>query len=96
MQPLDVADRVVDAIAAALQGASPALIKDMCEAVKRGLVLGPKLQFDTGLGSLVRRAVTTIKPHEDMNVPKLWGGVAEWVERLDTAAERNWPPSLPH
>jgi len=95
LQPLDVEDRIVNALAAALENASPALIKDVCEAIKRGLVLGPKLQFDTGLGALVRRATTTIKPHEDMAVPKLWGGIAAAVERLDTAAEGAWPPVLP-
>lgn len=95
MQPLEVEERVVNALAAALEHASPALIKDVCEAIKRGLVLGPKLNLDTGLGALVRRATTTIKPHEDMTVPKLWGGIAAAVERLDTAAEGVWPPVLP-
>ena len=95
MQPLEVEDRVVNALAAQLEHASPALIKDVCEAIKRGLVLGPKLNLDTSLGALVRRATTTIKPHEDMTVPKLWGGIAAAVERLDLAAEGVWPPVLP-
>lgn len=95
MQPLEIEDHIVNVIAAALEGASPALIKDVCEAIKRGLVLAPKLGFATELGSLVRRATTTIKPHEDMVVPKLWGGVAAWVDKLDIAAEGHWPPKLP-
>ena len=95
MAPLVLDNAVVDALAECLSGASPALIKDMCEAVKRGLVLSPKLQLDNALGAIVRRATLTIKPHEDMNVPKLWGGIAEQVEKLETAAEGHWPPPLP-
>lgn len=95
LQPLDVADVVINAIADAMDRASPALIKDVCEAIKRGLVLGPKLQFNVELGALVRRATLTIKPHESMAVPKLWGGINEVAERLDAAAEGNWPPALP-
>lgn len=95
LAPLDIDGVVIDALAAELAGASPALIKDVCEAIKRGLVLGPKLQFDTGLGALIRRAALTIKPHESMAVPKLFGGISTSVERLDLAAEGRWPPKLP-
>lgn len=95
MQPFVLDDDLVHALQRELANASPALIKDMCESIKRGMVLGPRLQLDTSLGGLVRRAVTTIKPHESATIPKLWGGVAEGIERLDTAAEGHWPPVLP-
>ncbi len=95
LKPLKVSEDIVEAIADEMDGGSPALIKDVCEAIKRGLVLGPKLKYETGLGALVRRAVQTIKPHDMDNIPRLWRGVQQSIERLDAAAEGHWPPAMP-
>jgi SpoVK/Ycf46/Vps4 family AAA+-type ATPase len=95
LQPLQVDDDLADALSDVLAGASPALIKDMMEAIKRGLVLGPKLQLDTALPALVRRAMQSIKPHDAANIPILWTGVREQLDKLEAAAEGRWPPVIP-
>lgn len=94
MKPYALDEGIVSALSDAMTGASPALIKEICEALKRGLVLGPKVGLPIDIAAIMRRAVATIKPHPSITtVPKLWGGVSPALARLEEAAEGHWPPA---
>jgi len=92
MQPFTVADETVDVLADAFDGASPALIREGCEAIKRALVLQSKLKLSCELPALLARFVASAAPAEGMPIPTLW-------EDFDDCAERcagvPWPPEPP-
>jgi len=91
LQPFTVADETIDALADAFDGGSPALMREGCEALKRGLILGPKLKLPSDLPSMLARFVSSAAPAEGMPVPRLWEEFHECAERCGDVP---WPPSL--
>lgn len=91
LAPFTVDDATVEALADAFSGASPALIKEGCEALKRALILAPKLNLPADLTSILRRFTASAAPAEGMPVPTLWSDFDELVEGLKAAP---WPPVL--
>lgn len=59
-------------MAEALETASPALIRALCEGLKRQIVIGPKLGSDMGREATLGRLLATIHPHPDLGKPRLW------------------------
>lgn len=91
-QPFMLADETVQALADAFNGASPALIKEGCEAIKRSLVLGPKLNLSTDLPAILARFVASAAPAGGAAIPPLWEDFAECAEICASVA---WPPEMP-
>lgn len=60
------------ALAEALEIASPALIRNLCEALKRQFVLGPKLSYDMSKRATFARVLAGLHPHPDIGKPRLW------------------------
>lgn len=89
MAPFTVADATVEALVEALDGASPALIREACENVKRALVLAPKLRLANDLVSILERFAASSAPAEGMPVPTLWHDLDEVRDVLEAAP---WPP----
>jgi hypothetical protein len=89
--PFALADATVQALADAFNGASPALIKEGCEAIKRALVLGPKMNLPTDLPAILARFTTSAAPAEGAAIPPLWDDFAECAE---ICAGVPWPPEL--
>jgi hypothetical protein len=59
-------------LARSLADASPALIRQLCEGLKRQLIVGPKCEWDMEKGAVVRRLVAAVAPHPDLPRPRLW------------------------
>ncbi|WP_245648762.1 AAA family ATPase [Sphingomonas sanxanigenens] len=72
LAPFEVADDAVTAIAEALDGAAPSLIKEGCEAIKRSMVLGPKMGLPIDLPSIMDRFANSASASEGMPEPALW------------------------
>lgn len=72
-----------------MTGASPALIKECCEQLKRSLVLAPKIGQSTLFPDMLRRMVTTITPPEQQDPPALWANMAPLIAETRELA---WPP----
>ena len=71
--PFDPPDEIVDDLAIELRGASPALIRQLIEQLKRAILLAPR--WRTGLPSLeqsLTQAVAQMGPPPDCPVPRLW------------------------
>lgn len=89
LAPFEAADETVHAIADALDGASPALIRECIESIKRALILAPRLKMANDLRSLLLRFAVSSQPSEEMLTPALW----EDAERaLEGCADVPWPP----
>lgn len=91
-EPLAFDDRVLDALCDLTAGASPALLRQVMEGLKRSLVLGPKLKLQVNdLPAMVKRIAAAVAPHQAYTKPPLWNnpGLADALKDLP------WPPELP-
>lgn len=59
-------------LAEATETASPALIRTLCEGLKRQSIIGPKLHHDMRREAVIDRLVATIHPHPECGKPRLW------------------------
>jgi len=91
LAPFDAGDYAVRAVADAMNGASPALIRQGCEAIKRSLILGPKMGMPTDLKSIMSRFATSASPADGQPLPLLWTAPREALIPLGRAP---WPPEL--
>lgn len=89
LAPYEVADEVITALAAIFEDASPALIREGCEAIKRSLVLGPRMKLATDLPAIMERFAASAAAAEGMPEPLLW---AEPRQCLKLLADLPWPP----
>lgn len=62
----------LDEIATAMGTASPSLMRQFCEALKRNLVLGERLGWDMRRGATIDRIVAGLQPHKSLGKPRLW------------------------
>lgn len=72
MAPFVLSDDALRAWTDALYLASPALVRQVCEAVRRDLALGPKLGRTMSAQAVLQRAVSAVRPHGDHDQPVLW------------------------
>jgi SpoVK/Ycf46/Vps4 family AAA+-type ATPase len=84
-------DEVVDILVELTAGATPALLRQLMENVKRALVLWPKFQLDLTARTAFAAAVGSIQPHAEMPAPPLWADPETALELLGQAP---WPPVL--
>ena len=52
--------------------ASPALMRALCENIKRQIVLGPLLKSDMAKEAVFLRVLASCHPHPDLGSPRLW------------------------
>ena len=60
------------ALAEALASASPALIRQLCEGIKRQIVIGPKVGWDMAKLAVLERLLASTHPHPSLGKPRLW------------------------
>lgn len=89
LAPFVADDETIDGLAEAFDEASPALIKEGCESIKRSLVLGPRLGLSIELASIMARFAASAAAPEGMPEPRLW---AESHAQLKQLATLPWPP----
>jgi MoxR-like ATPase len=75
--------------AVAFAEASPALMRQFCEGLKRQFVVGPKVGWDMDMKATIGRLLAAVEPHPDLPRPRLWN------RRGDDVALRDIPWPLP-
>lgn len=60
------------ALAEAFETASPALMRQWSEAMKRYLVIGPRVGWQMTRSAAIGSVITTVSPHPDLGKPRLW------------------------
>ena len=74
-------------LAFACETATPALLRQLCEGLKRNLVIGGKLKWDMTREATFGRVIAAVEPHADAGKPRLWSLGAD-----DTALRKlSWP-----
>lgn len=72
LDPLGLPKAELTHLADALASASPALIRQLCENLKRQLVVGPKVGWSMRKEALFDRMLASFGPHPDLGKPRLW------------------------
>lgn len=72
LAPFGLPARALARLADALETASPALIRQLCEGIKREIVIGPRLGLAMGARAVVDRVVAGVAPHPEIGLPRLW------------------------
>jgi len=72
LAPFGLPKRGLVSLAESFETASPALMRQFCEGLKRQIVIGPKVGWDMRRDQVVGRLLSTIKPHPDFGKPRLW------------------------
>lgn len=90
--PYEIDHAVLDVLAHLTQGASPSLLRQLMEGLKRALVLSPRMKRPIdSLPFMLEQIVAAVAPPPEMTAPPLWRNVKQ-AERLKGMP---WPPALP-
>lgn len=90
LAPYALQEAAIETLVEVTDGASPALLRQMMESIKRDLVLAPKTQRSTEVRPIFQRIVATIKPPPGYELPPLFRDKAAAEDVMKIA----WPPTL--
>lgn len=94
LEPFRLSDDAVDLLVDAMAGATPALLRQVVEGIKRDLVLGPRFNRDNAPAAMLDRIVTAIEPSAEIGQPLLWADARYRAEVSGGLAALDWPPAL--
>lgn len=90
--PFEFSDDFLGVLCDLTAGAPPSLLRQVMEAFKRSLVLGPRLKLPVADPvALLQRIAASVRPHQDYTQPPLWLN-PQTAAHLKGLA---WPPQLP-
>jgi SpoVK/Ycf46/Vps4 family AAA+-type ATPase len=72
LEPWGLPKSALRRLAEACETASPALMRQLAEAIKRNIVIGPKVGWPMARDVVVDRVLAAIQPHPDLGKPRLW------------------------
>lgn len=72
LAPFGMPQHALELLGAAFASASPALIRQFCEALKRSLVIGERLGHDMSKRATFDRITASVHPHPDLGKPPMW------------------------
>ena len=87
LAPFGLPPAALSGLANACDTASPALLRMLCEGLKRNLVIGPQVRWPMECEAVFERVLAAAVPHPDLGRPRLWS-----LGRKDRAlAALPWP-----
>ena len=89
LAPFDLKDEAFSILVDATLGATPALLRNLAESVKRDMVLAPRLKYGSDAASVLSRAVVSSIPHSESATPPLWVNPKQVASSLGAY----WPPA---
>lgn len=72
LSPYGLPSEALGELGESMGTASPALMRQFCEAMKRNLILGPRLDWDMARAATIDRILSGLEPHKDLGKPRLW------------------------
>jgi SpoVK/Ycf46/Vps4 family AAA+-type ATPase len=90
LMPLEMTDDALDIVTDATNGATPAILRQLMEGVKRDLVISPKCGQSVGAADVFGRLVASISPHGSVDPPPLWSN----PHCMSEVARIDWPPTM--
>lgn len=94
LSPFGLPRKPLSLLAEGFATASPALMRQFCEGLKRSIIIGPRLEHDMRPAAVFERLVTSVQPHPDLGKPPMWatGGADHARDRAIKALP--WPLPL--
>lgn len=86
--PLKLPEASVDTLTQLTAGATPAVLRQLMEGIKRDLLLSPRYDQPTDAKSVFARVMIAVLPHRSVSYPPLWSDMSA----LDRISEMSWPP----
>lgn len=86
LAPFKMPDDDIWALVNLTGGATPALLRQLCEGIKRELVLAPRMAQSLDFPDVLARVLASCRPHDDMAKPALWDTPGEM------RSPETWPP----
>lgn len=77
LKPYQLPTCVLEGLSEAFETATPALMRQFAEGLKRQIVIGPQVGWDMRREAVISRLVASIAPHPDLGKPRLWSHGAE-------------------
>ncbi len=76
--PFVLPNTALAGLSEAMETATPALMRQFCEHIKRQIVVGPRSGWEMNREAVLSRVLETVKPHPDSGLPRLWSrGLAD-------------------
>lgn len=72
LEPYGLPSTALIELAEAMSTASPSLMRQFCEGLKRNIVLGERLGWDMRRAETINRILSGLQPHKDLGKPRLW------------------------
>jgi hypothetical protein len=72
LAPFVLPKAALERLAESTETASPALLRQLCEGLKRQMIIGPKVGWDMAKEAVIERLITAIEPHASLGKPRLW------------------------
>lgn len=91
LEPFGMPRTAFAQLGTAVAGASPALMRQFCEQLKRQIVIGPKLGHDMSKRAVVERVIASVGPHPELGKPALWSAAKADHERDRAIDSMPWP-----
>ncbi|RAX42425.1 ATP-binding protein [Rhizobium tropici] len=70
--PFVMPESALTALAVSMEGATPALMRQFAEHIKRQIVVGPKAGWEMNRAAVISRVLSSVQPHPDAGKPRLW------------------------
>ncbi|HLN25204.1 MAG TPA: ATP-binding protein [Patescibacteria group bacterium] len=90
LAPLALPDDDMELLVDLTAMATPALLRQLMEAIKRDVVLSKRFERDMSASCVFGRAVAGIQPHSGSTLPELW---ADPMRAVSALGGIHWPPS---
>lgn len=88
LAPLTLPAEAMDILTNVTAGASPAVLRQLMEGLKRGIVLAPRCGQKADAAPLFAQLIGSVRPHAGTTLPPLWA--QEWA--MEAVAKISWPP----
>jgi len=89
LHPFTLPETAMSVLSDVTAGASPAVLRQLMEGIKRDLVLSPRYGQATDAASVFPRLTASIRPHAGATLPALWS--EPWA--IEAVSGMAWPPS---
>jgi SpoVK/Ycf46/Vps4 family AAA+-type ATPase len=88
LHPFILPDESMDTLTEVTSGASPAVLRQLMEGIKRDMILAPRYGQGTEAESVFPRLLASVRPHAGATLPPLWAEA--WA--LEAVTKMKWPP----
>jgi SpoVK/Ycf46/Vps4 family AAA+-type ATPase len=89
LSPMELPERAMELLTEVTAGASPAVLRQLMEGIKRDVILSPKYGQTFDARAVFARLIASVRPHAGATLPPFWS--EEWAR--ESISKMPWPPT---